>query len=447
MSHGLTARVAAGLVVALAFGALSLAAQQTSKPPEKTPAEQKRGAETALAGAQQAIEEKRYDTAILLLENFLLESPGHGEALFTLAYAYSLAGRTADAIDTYRQALEVEPKLFPARFNLGMLLLRSEKPAEAAEEFLRAAELEPENPRPHLFAAMALQEVGRADEAIAHFRRAAELAPADPEPRRGLLALLLEKDDVEDAETVLNELLALEPAAPDLLRLRAELLLRREQNEEALLAFEEYLRVKPDDAATHLTAGRLYRAQGKTEEALRHFQAADASGNPSAGADGAEALQERADLHAELNQWEKAIPLYEAATARAPENADIRAGLGFAYLETKQYGRAAEELQAALRLDPRRVKTYDHLASALYLGGNFSGTVQVLERRAALADETPGTLYLRAISHDKLGQCEPAIAFYEKFLTVNENRQSDAYFQSTGRLRLLRKSCKPRRRE
>jgi tetratricopeptide (TPR) repeat protein len=441
MSRRLPTRLAVGAALAVLLTSPSLAAQQAAKP-----SEQKRSAETALAGAQQAIEEKRYDTAILLLENFLLDNPGHGEALFTLAYAYSLAGRTPDAIDTYRQTLEVEPKLFPARFNLGMLLLKSNQPAEAAEEFLRAAELEPENPRPHLFAGMALQEVEREDEAIVHFRRAAELAPADPEPRRGLLTLLLEKNDEAGAETVLAELRALEPDAPELMKLQGELLLRREKDAEALAALEEYLKVKPDDAAAHLTVGRLYRAQGKTEDALRHFQAANASGNPPA-AETAAALQEVAEILAELDRWEEALPLYEAAAARQPENAEIRAGLGFAYLETKDYARAAEELQAALRLDPRRVKTYDHLASALYLGGNLAGTVQVLERRAGLAEETAGTLYLRAISHDKLGQCQPAIVFYEKFLAVNQDKQSDAYFTSSARLRVLRKSCKPRRRE
>jgi len=440
----MTMRTLAGLAVAVLL-ALSLAAQQPAKPAVKKPAAGKREPHAPLAAAQQAIEEKQYDTAIALLENFLLENPGHGEALFNLAYAYSLAGRNSEAIDTYREALEVEPKLFPARFNLGMLLAKEKKTGEAAEEFLRAAELEPENYRAHLFAAAALEESGRKDEALACYRRAADLAPADPAPRRALLTLLLEKDDIAGAEELLAELLELEPAAPDLMQLRAELLLRRDRTDEALAAFEDYLKVKPDDADAHLAAGRLYRAQGKPEEALRHFQAADAAGNPAAGQT-AEALHERAELLAELNRWAEAVPVYEAAAAREPENAEVRAGLGFAYLEAKQYARAAEELQAALKLNPRRVKTYDHLASALYLGGNLGGTIEVLDRRAALTEETPGTFYLRAISYDKLQQCEPAILFYEKFLAVNQDKQSDAYFQSTGRLRLLKKSCKPRRR-
>jgi tetratricopeptide (TPR) repeat protein len=446
MSSGLRTRVATGATLVAMLVALPLAGQQTGKPPARKPAPQKQDAQVTLAGAQQAIEEKRYDTAILMLENFLLENPGHGEALFNLAYAYSLAGRTPDAIETYRQTLEVEPKLFPARFNLGLLLLGEGETAEASEEFLRAAELEPENYRAHLFAATALERSGRKEDALEHYARAAELEPENAEPRHEILRLRMEEGNIAGAEETLNELLALQPANPELFLLRAELYLQQEKAGDAISAYEHYLKLRPDDAAVHRIVGRLYRAQGKTEEALRHFQAADAAGNPGAAAESAAALLERAELHAELNQWDTAIPLYEAAAAREPENVEVRARLGFAYLETKQFPRAAEELQVAQRLDPKRVKTYDHLASALYLGGNLAGTIQVLERRAAVAEETPGSLYLRAISHDKLGQCEPAIAFYEKFLAVNQDRQSDAYFQSTGRVRLLKKSCKPRRR-
>ncbi len=149
---------------------------------------------------------------------------------------------------------------------------------------------------------------------------------------------------------------------------------------------------------------------------------------------------------AELDRWAEALPLYEKAAAAEPANADLRGALGFAYLQAKQYPRAAEELQAALRLDSRQVETYNHLASALYLGGNFAGAIGVLEQRARLAEETPGTLFLRAVCYDKLAQCRPAMDYYERFLAVNRDTNSDAYFESTGRLRLLKNTCKQRRR-
>ena len=430
--------------------AFSLGAQQSTKPsgakkpaPDKKPSPEE-SAQATLASAQQALDQKQYDAAIGLLENFLQGHPGHAEALFNLAYAYTMAGRTADALQTYRQALEADPKLFPARFNLGVLLLKEDKPAEAADELVRAAALEPENYRAQLYAAIALERSGRKDEALAQYRRAAALDPKQAEPRRAALALLLDKNDLAAAEPALEELLTLEPQAPDLLRLRADLRLRQKRNDEALAAYEDFLKVKPDDAAAHLAVGRLYRSQGKSEDALRHFEAAErSSGSPEESKAG---LHERAATLAELNRWPEALPLYEKAVAGEPNDAELRGALGFAYLQTKQYPRATEELQAALNLNPRQVETYDHLASALYLGGNFAGTISVLDQRARLAEETPGTLFLRAVCYDKLAQCPAAMDYYEKFLAVNRDTQSDAYFESSGRLRLLKNTCKQRRR-
>ncbi len=437
--------LAISLLLTLSLGAQQAAKPSASKKPvsgKKPPAEE--SAQTTLATAQHALDQKQYDAAISLLENFLQSHPGHSEALFNLAYAYTMADRTADALQTYRQALEADPKLFPARFNLGVLLLKEGKPAEAADELAHAAELEPENYRAHLYAAMALERSGRKDEALAHYRRSAELDSKEAEPRRAALGLLLEKNDLAAAEPMLDELLTLEPKAPDLLRLRAELCLRQKRNDEALGAYEELLKVKPEDAAAHLAVARIYHTQGKTEDALRHLDAAEhASDSP---AESRAALIEHATMLAELDRWADALPLLEKAAAAEPANPELRGALGFAYLETKQYPRAAEELQAALNLNPREVKTYDHLASALYLAGNFAGTIGVLDQRARLAEETPGTLFLRGVSYDKLAQCAAAVDYYEKFLAANRDTQSDAYFEASGRLRLLKNTCKQRRR-
>ena len=70
----------------------------------------------------------------------------------------------------------------------------------------------------------------------------------------------------------------------------------------------------------------------------------------------------------------------------------------------------------------------------------------LLDQRARLAEETPGTLFLRGVCYDKLAQCAPAVDYYEKFLAANRDTNSDAYFEASGRLRLLKNTCKQRRR-
>ena len=67
-------------------------------------------------------------------------------------------------------------------------------------------------------------------------------------------------------------------------------------------------------------------------------------------------------------------------------------------------------------------------------------------QRARLAPETPGTLFLRAVSHDQLGQCVEAMGYYQKFLDTKPDGQSNQFFQAAGRLRTLKKTCREQRR-
>ena len=413
---------------------------EQAKPTAPKKAAQKAPAEVALAAAQAALDRKDYTVAATILENFLFEHPGHAEALFQLAYCYGLQGRTADAIDLYRQTLEAYPKLLPARINLGLLLLESNQPEAAAAEFTRALEINPDYARAHHNLGAALEQAGKKDEAVEHYRRAAALDPALVEPRRALLALLLEKGDLPGASAALDKLLRLQPEDASLLRLRADLLLRQEKRTEALAAYEDYLQKKPDAAETRLRVGRLYREEGKNDDALRHFQAA-----------GSEGVKERADTLLALERFDDAIPLYQEALAREPESgepadAGLHAGLGFALLKTRRYQEAAVHLAEAVRLNPRDPEPYNHLAAAFTLAGDLAAAIGVLDARARVAEETPATLFLRAWNYDKLSQCGPAIEYYEKFLAVNRDTASDQYFQATGRLRLLKNVCRERRR-
>lgn len=424
--------LSAACVAVLLLTAPALSQQAKPSAPKKAP--QKDPAEVALAAAQAAIDRKDYSTSVTILENFLFEHPGHAEALFQLAYCYSLQGRTADAIDLYRQTLETYPKLLPARINLGLLLLESNQADAAAAEFTRALEIDPDHARAHHYLAAALERGGKKDEAIEHYRRAAALDPALVEPRRALLAVLLEKEDLPGASAALDELLRLQPDDPSLLRLRADLFLRQKKGTEALAAYEEYLQKKPDDAETRLRLGRLYREEGKNEDALRHFQAAGG-------------VKERADTLLALERFDAAIPLYQEALAREPADAGLHAGLGFALLKTKRYQEAAVHLAEAVRLNPQEVEPYNHLAAAFTLAGDLAAAIGVLDARARFAEETPATLFLRARNYDELKQCGAAIEYYEKFLALNRDTRSDQYFQATGRLRLLKNVCRERRRQ
>ena len=87
------------------------------------------------------------------------------------------------------KAVELDPKLADARTTLGALKMREWDWAGAEVEFKRAIELQPTNARSRHWYALFLAAMGRHPEALVQSRRANELEPASPGMMTGLGAI------------------------------------------------------------------------------------------------------------------------------------------------------------------------------------------------------------------------------------------------------------------
>ncbi len=83
-----------------------------------------------------------------------------------------------------------------------------------------------------------------------------------------------------------------------------------------------------------------------------------------------------------------AIAQFVAATRRAPHSATAWMNLGAAYLEKKDWARAEESLQRALKIRPDFAAAYYHLAQLCEERGENDRTKQYYRRAADLAPHT-----------------------------------------------------------
>ena len=447
--------LAAGLAVLL-LGFPAAAQEKEKSPPAKkeSASEQSSKQPEALLhrSTVEALKRKDCATAAKELEEFLLRQSGHQEAMFHLAFCYSELGRRARAARLYRELLELNPAMIEARVNLGVLLIEQKKPREAAEQFQKATELQPNKYRTLLYYAMALEESQEVRAATEQYALAAEADPKALEPRRALVQLIRGQKDGASYAPLLEKLTGLFPADAGLVELRADLLRAGEKPEEILALYERYfaaaaeqLSVPPKEVARlRYQAGLLAQELGRLDEALRHHTlAGEVAGKEFEWA----SLYGRARVLAAMERYGEAVPLYRKVVSLMGDDVDVKiyADLGFLLYKLKRYREAVPVLVQVINADPKREEAFNQLAWALHSLENYRGTLEVLVRRAQVREENPGTLFLRAISHDRLSECIEAIAYYEQFLALNTDRRSDQYFQGSARLRALKKSCKKRR--
>jgi tetratricopeptide (TPR) repeat protein len=82
-----------------------------------------------------------------------------------------------EAVQAYRQALELNPALADAHLNLGRLLHETDGAAAAEPCYRRALEVRPDDPTAAFNLGVALQDLGRPHEAIEAYEKALELDP------------------------------------------------------------------------------------------------------------------------------------------------------------------------------------------------------------------------------------------------------------------------------
>jgi len=113
----------------------------------------------------------------------------HQEAMahYTTASQLHLDGKDEQALGEYRQALELDNKVYPAWNNMGELLMSQGNYADAVSAFEIASGIEPADPRPEYNIGVAYQKVGWAKDSFTHFETALERDPNYLPALRGLI--------------------------------------------------------------------------------------------------------------------------------------------------------------------------------------------------------------------------------------------------------------------
>lgn len=96
------------------------------------------------------------------------------------------AGKTDQAIDLYRRALDLQPNMRGVWNNLGNLLIEKQAYLDAVEALKREADLSPDDPRPYSNLGLAYYRAGWAEESLRYHQLALERDPYCADSLRGV---------------------------------------------------------------------------------------------------------------------------------------------------------------------------------------------------------------------------------------------------------------------
>ncbi|MCX5655008.1 MAG: tetratricopeptide repeat protein [Planctomycetota bacterium] len=195
-------------------------------------------------------------------------NPRYAIAYVKLSMALAARGNSDEAIAQARKAIEIDPNLAEAHFNLSGFLAAKGRLAEALPECLEAARLAPTQSDVQSRAGALLLAAGKPEEAIDRLKEAVRLGTTDPTAYYNLAQVLCSKGQYAEAIPYYEEVLRQQPRHTSALSNLAIALARSGRTDEAIARLSEAIQVKATSRRLQLLA-QLLRSQGRHEDAAK----------------------------------------------------------------------------------------------------------------------------------------------------------------------------------
>lgn len=359
--------------------------------------------------------------------------------------AHMAAGRVADAIIDFRNALKVDAKYGEARFELAKAFEQSGNP-QAAREYIRAADLLPgradvqikaatlliagqqfEQARKHadlavkadpasveaqVLRAHTLAGLKDVDGALAELQRATDSAPGDFRPLASIGAIEAATGKLAEAEAAFKKAVDADPKSPQARLALAYFYWSSNRTGEAEQMISSVLAANPDDVTGNRMIALLYMATGRVKEAeapLRRL--ADKKDHRAALVLG--------DVYLTTGRDADARRTYEALRGEAAfrEMAVIRlAGLDF---RTGRRKEAHTLLDAELAQSAKSVRLLTLKTQMLSAEGRRDEALDAARKAVAADAQSADAQYVLGFAEAEKRNAEAATTAYKEALRLN----------------------------
>jgi tetratricopeptide (TPR) repeat protein len=211
----------------------------------------------------------------ILLKHAPANSPEAMRYTILLGMVHYGLGQFTQAAPYLRTAADADPQNLPLRLALAHSLLWSKQYSKVMEVYKEILALNPDSAEADMLAGEALDEMSDASGAIEMFRKAVKANPNQPEVHFGLGYLLWSQKQYPEAIKEFHAELANNPQHAQSMLYIADANIQMNQYAEAAPLLEKAIKLDPSLGLAHLDLGILAANDGRNDEALREFLAAE----------------------------------------------------------------------------------------------------------------------------------------------------------------------------
>jgi len=269
--------------------------------------------------------------------------------------AIRLGGPEADetARARLRAALKIDPTLWEAWHDLGVIAWREGEDDEAIDDFTKSLSSNKDHTSTLLARAEAYRRAGRKKEARSDYEAAMkgmeEDDPNRPDAAARLASLLRDAGEYEDAVEVLRETVRVTGTTARIYTELGQIYIAQKRLELAQLVLAKALELDAKDPAVYNALALLAQRQGKAQEAFdRYDQAASLDPNYI------DARFNKATVLLDAGDYARAKTELAAIVEKKPDDYAAWVSLGVAHRGLKEYPEARKAFERVIKEAPKR---------------------------------------------------------------------------------------------
>ncbi len=179
-----------------------------------------------------------------------------------------------EAIQSFREALRINPNHVETHYNLGNALKETGYPAEAEDCYRQVLHINPHHADAHNNLGNALKQQGKLAEATACFHQALRFNPQLADAHNNLGVTFRDQNQFDEAAACYRQALRINPQLADVHYNLGSVLDKQHHLTAALACYRQALLLDPNHAEAHNNLGMICKDEGRLDQALAYFQRA-----------------------------------------------------------------------------------------------------------------------------------------------------------------------------
>jgi len=332
--------------------------------------------------------------------------PGYAEARYNLALLRMNDERYQLAVDDFEKAAALgmaKSKLFQ---NLGVCYAKLEDYEHSISAYRRALALDPNDPAVWFNLAMAFGRQEQADSSIAAYRRALELDPEYYQAHFNMAHVFSEQNQVDSALSHYRKAIELHSKYSKALFNMALLFSDREQYDSAAECYRKVVDLDPENQKALFNLGVAYGHLDKVDDAVKSYrELIDQDPVHEKG------LNNLGSAFMKLEKYDSAL-VYFGRLVGLTHDAQAYFNRARAYRSLDSTGRAREDYQKAIEIQPEYAKAYHNLAILEEEAGDYPRAIELLTRAVDLGENDWKSHWKLGQIYVKLGMADQARTEY-----------------------------------